>query len=215
MEAMTRRLGAAAAAILLLGGCTFFRTNILGENWEGAAVEAKGKRVAILPFTDGAGVRSRGLGLEVARALPAALGKNASSIVVVSPDESLRALGKLDWFGTPRGELGRRIGADFVLSGEITAFQLQEPGTIGVYNGRLEIHAEVVNVDAGGTVAMARKKFEAVFPREGEHRQGSMLAEEAEIHRDLVDQMAERLAEIFYEHRVYKDDEPEFRPPWK
>ncbi len=210
---MKRILALSTLSLALFTGCSFWRS-ITGETWVPAAVQAEGRRVAILPFYDSPGVRSSALGLEIARALPPILQGKVPTVSLVNSDEALRGLGDYDWIRAPRSEVGRRLGADFVISGEILSVQLQEAGMIGVHNGRLEVAVEVVDV-AKGTAVFSRKKMEVRFPREGEHRAGSILAEDSEIRKDLADQMAERMAEIFYEHRVYTEDDRDFRPPWE
>lgn len=181
------------------------------ERWDDAAVEAEGKRIAVLPFRDPAGGAAKGIGAEIVGDIPARIQRKAPGIRVVDARELERVLRGTDPARTPLAEIGRRVSADYVLSGEVALVMLNEPGFIGVKNGRIEVLAEIVAV-ATDTYAMPKKKLVANYPREGEHRQASVLAEDAEVRRDLAGQMGKQLAELFYRHKVYGEDD--FRPPW-
>ncbi len=139
----------------------------------------------------------------------------------IVPQRDLIALvaGDPEFYTLSIAEVGNKVGADIVLYVHIDRFQLREDPASPIWKGRLEASALLVDVHEGMQRGQPRlwptDRLEgqpveppATTPSE----QDPSPRYGIELTNRLCDQMADRIAKLFYDHEVDPREEA-YRPP--
>jgi hypothetical protein len=118
-----------------------------------------------------------------------------------------------DFYRISVAEVGDALGADLVLYVHIDQFQLRERGQDPLWHGRLGTTVRVVDVHRGmireeprlwpipdGTQGYTVETVDRPVETETSRTYGKVLADE------MADEMAERIVNLFREHKVYAED---------
>jgi len=102
--------------------------------------------------------------------------------------------------GIPR--IGRDLGADLVLYVHIDAFELRDSPVETLWHGQFRGTVKLVDVQAGRLWPADRPDGHQVGPVEVPVHDSSQPGHDVELTDTLVNQMADRVAKLFYDHKV-------------
>jgi len=110
----------------------------------------------------------------------------------------------VNWETMDRTELGRELGADYVLYVMLDEYTLREPGSVNLFRGR--VRAQAVVYDCLKNESDARvwsgDEFSVIYP---EHAPtGQLGQDDSRIRYETEKRFAMQLAKRFYEHEVPK-----------
>ena len=113
--------------------------------------------------------------------------KDAGQVRLLFPNRDLASVG---W-----ANVGRQVGAQLVLVGDIQRFTLRDPGTIGLVRGTCRLNFTIIDVDKGGP-AFA-KQLAVYCPDRGAGIAESSVDME-EFRQQLLAQAAHSVVKTFY-----------------
>ena len=185
---------ALAVGALLLTGCSDRTTVTI------APAYAIGSRsIVVIPFKDRmhAYYESRD-GVDLAMAMTGELRKrgaatnikSAGQVKTLFPGQDLDVVG---W-----ATVGRKVGADLILTGNLQRFTLRDPGHIMLRRGTCILNFFIYDVRTG-TVAYMEQGLSTYVPEFGPPIADSDISEE-ELRKRLIANMALKVVKKFYEH---------------
>ena len=185
---------ALAVGVLLLTGCPGPETVTVKP-----AYTIGPRSVVVIPFKDRMHTycESRD-GVDLAMAVTGELRKRgaatnvrpAGQVKALFPGQDLEVVG---W-----ATVGRKLGADLVLTGNLQRFTLRDPGHILLRRGTCILNLFVYEVKTGNIVYM-EQGLSAYEPEFGPPIADSDISEE-ELRRKLITKMALKVVKKFYEH---------------
>jgi hypothetical protein len=146
----------------------------------------------------------RELSAELSRALPemAKENKDKRKVRVISPTQVDKfKTANPTWKGMNAGEIGQKLGADFVLEIELANMRLYQPGTgaqVQIYEGRADVAVNVHEVGADDGFKSYALSFS--YPR-GMARDASAMSE-SEFKKQYITQLAVEITERHVDHKA-------------
>jgi hypothetical protein len=140
----------------------------------------------------------RELAEKLARALPemAKDNKEGRKVRVISPTQVDKfKMANPDWRRLSAGEIGEKLGADFVLEIELSQMRLYQPntGTERIYEGRAEVSVTVYEIGAGGGEFKDRYPLSFAYPTDRMVRSASAVSE-SEFKKSYLETLARKIA---------------------
>ena len=167
--------------------------------------------VALLPhLAPGSGPTffstERELAAELARILPemAKENKDKRKVRVVSPTQVDKfKTANPEWRRMNAGEIGQKLGADFVLEIELAGLRLYQPNTgfEKIYEGRADVTVNVHEIGAEGGTFKDSYPLSFAHPRDRMARSASVMSE-SEFKKEYIGQLAVEIAERHVDHKV-------------
>ena len=114
-------------------------------------------------------------------------------------------------------QIGQKLGADLVLYVHIDQFELRDSPVDTLWHGQFTTSVKVVDVQAGRLWPQDLPEGHRVGPVEVPTHDSTQPAHDLAITQSLIDQMADRVAKLFYEHRVDADQlqrQQQQEEPW-
>ncbi len=143
---------------------------------------------------------------KLARVLPelAKENKDKKKIRVISPTQVDKfKMANPHWKQMPAGEIGQKLGADYVLEIELDQMRLYQPNTASerIYEGRAEISVSIYEIKAEGGDLKDRYPLSFSYPRGiGMVRSASSLSE-SEFKKGYMEQLAFEIAQMHTDHK--------------
>jgi hypothetical protein len=99
------------------------------------------------------------------------------------------------WKQMPAGEIGQKLGADFVLEIELSQMRLYQPntGTEKIYEGRAEVSVTIYEVGPEGGDFKDRYPLSFAYPTDRMVRSASAVSE-SEFKKGYLDSLARKIA---------------------
>jgi hypothetical protein len=164
----------------------------------------EGKRVLILVWAEQATLYEYPhVQLESATHIRYFLREKFKDLDVVSPTEVERYMqGHPDWSTEHPARLGRQFKADFVMMVELMEFSTREPGSPGLFRGRVRARVTVYDLSFGEEQpnGISLKPAEAVYPPDKPI--GVLRADDRTIRAETYKEFGRNVAQKFYEHEV-------------
>jgi hypothetical protein len=105
-----------------------------------------------------------------------------------------------DWKRMGAGEVGQKLGADFVLEVWVDKLQLYQPGTRDeVYEGRAEVFVSVYEVGSDGGTLKDKYPLSSQYPRTGVRPRDAMS--ESAFKSQLIETIATDIAKMHVDHK--------------
>lgn len=148
----------------------------------------------------------RELAAELARVLPemAKENKNKVKLKIVSPAQvdKFKAANS-NWRKMTAGEVGHKLGADFVLEIELSRLRLYQPdtGMERIYEGRAEVTVNIYEIDADGGKFKDSYPISFAHPRDRMIRSASMMSE-SEFKKQYIENLAVEIAHRHVDHKA-------------
>lgn len=144
-----------------------------------------------------------GTKLQLTSLIASQLRTNVEGATVVDARRVLRyQLENSRWDEMDRAELGARFGADYVLFISLVNYSMREPGTVGIYRGRID--AEAIVYDCSRDERRGRvwdcTDLSVVYPSGGPT--GQIARDDRRIRQETASLFADRLVKKFYKHKV-------------
>jgi hypothetical protein len=198
------------SATALAGGCSGAMGRYMAYLWHGGnqrEVEAEfegleGKSLAVVIYAD---QRTQYEYPDVNRTLSAMISglieKNVDGVTVVSPTRIARYQDEnIYWLDMDKPELGKALGADYVLFVPLEEFGTRLPDSSYLYRGRVTCQPSLYDTSKPPREARVHK-FEKIRVRYPEHEPAGMLTEndrQVRVHTEEL--FAQKLAWKFYDH---------------
>ena len=210
MTMSKRMLAVFLAAVPMLAGCPAARyMAYLFFGGQEKTVKAEfpglaGKSVVVVVFCD---KRTQydypDITLTLAAAIAGELERNVKKIRVIDPRQVVKYQdSNIYWDEMGKTELGRGLGADFVLFVPVEEFNTRETGSQNLYRGRITSQCGLWQVSLPEQKARVwqGETIRVVYP---EHDPTGLLQENDRVVRDKTERLfANRLAKKFYDHKV-------------
>ena len=106
------------------------------------------------------------------------------------------------WDEMDRTKLGKHFGADYLLYVTLAEYSTREPGSVGLYRGRIAGEASLYACAAAEHQALAWRGADlwAVYPVD--NPTGKLAEDERQIRYQTARTFAEKLTRKFYQHKV-------------
>jgi hypothetical protein len=164
----------------------------------------KGKKVLILVWAEQATLYEYPhVQLEVASAVRYSLKEKFKDIEIVSPTDVDRYMkSHPDWSTEHPSRLGRQQKADLVMMVELLEFTTREPGSPGLFRGRVRARVTVYDLTQHEEQpkGIALKPAEAIYPPDKPI--GVLRADDRTIRAETYKEFGRVVAEKFYDHEV-------------
>jgi len=198
------------AGLPLLAGCPasrYFAYLLFGGQEKPVKAEftgLKGKSVAVVVFCD---KRTQydypDISLTLASAIAGELEKHVEKVRVIDPRQVVKYQdSNIYWDEMGKTELGKALGADFLLFVPLEEFSTRETGSQNLYRGRITSQCGLWQVSLPERKARVwqSETIRVVHP---EHDPSGLLQENDRVVREKTERLfADRLAKKFYDHKV-------------
>lgn len=203
------------AATTMSGGCTTESMRYwayLGWGGRGQNIKAEfdglaGKTVAVVVYTDrSTQYEFPDLNLTLSSAIAGRLEKNVKDIKLIPPARVVRYQDEnIYWGEMDKAELGRALGADYVLFVPMEEFGTRLPNSSYLYQGRATCEPSVYDVTKPPRDSRVRQ-FDKIKVQYPEHEPAGMVNEnDRQVRLKTEALFADKLARKFYDH---KEDAP-------
>lgn len=209
---MTRALRIVILAALACGACGCMQGRYLiylltGNKEEDVKAEFVGladKTVAVVVYCEKSVLfEYPDVQLSVSARVAGDMKKNVEKVKVVDPRRILKYQDEnIYWDEKDKTELGKALGADFVLYITLVEFSTREPGSVNLYRGRIVSQASLykMGVPERSSRVWQDRDIRVIYPENdptGQPRENDR-AIRAETERLL----AEKISQKFYDHKV-------------
>lgn len=158
------------------------------------------RAIVVIPFKDSMHTYYDSQdGVDLAMAVVGELRKRGAATNVKSADQAKVLFANQDLDGVGWAQVGRTLGADLVLTGNLQRFTLRDPGHIMLRRGTCILNYFVYDVKTG-TVAYSEQGMSTYIPTFGPPIADSDMSEE-ELRQRLIATTALTLVKKFYEHQ--------------
>ncbi len=162
------------------------------------------RRVAIVVYTDqNVQYEYPHARVDLSSVLGVELKEHVEGVTVVDPQRVVRYQDEnIHWDSLDKTQLGRTLGADFVLFVALDEYRMREPGSVNLYRGR--ITGQVTIYETSCPEEDAKKwcgeNFRVLYP---EHAPtGRPGQDDRKIRYETEKQFAEIVVKKFYKHKV-------------
>lgn len=142
---------------------------------------------------------------ELGASVKSELEKNVKGISVVSPRTVLKFQDEtIDWEAMPRTEIGRKFDADYVLYIAVIEYQTQDPGSVGVYHGKVVAETSLYDTAKAEASAVAWRGSDIhvnFTPRDASSNENRY------VRSRMQSMFADALAKRFYDHKEVQEEE--------
>jgi len=162
-----------------------------------------GKTVAVVVYTDrSTQYQFPDLNLTLSSVIAGRLGKNVKNIKLVSPARVVQYQDEnIYWEDMDKVELGKALGADYVLFVPMEEFGTRLPDSSYLYQGRATCQPSVYDMTKPphGSRVYKGEKITVLYP---EHEPAGVVDEnDRHIRIETEDMFADKLAKEFYDHK--------------
>jgi hypothetical protein len=146
----------------------------------------------------------RELAMELARMLPerAKENKDKKKVRVISPTQVDKfKTANPTWQRMNPGDIGQKLGADFVLDIELSRMRLYQPNTAGerIYEGKADVQVTIYEV---GSESGVRDNYPITFAYpKGMPRDGSVMSE-SQFRKEYINNLATEITEHHVDHKA-------------
>lgn len=159
----------------------------------------KGKKVAILVWADSdTRFEYPFVRLELAEHVKSELESRIDDIKFCSNRQIVELQDRdPDWDRKPPGQLGQRVGAERVISVELSQYTMREPESRHLLRGRISAQVMIYDATHPDASYLYKTEISIAYPEKSEGRWGN---DEPTMRREAMEAFATALVKRFYDH---------------
>lgn len=141
------------------------------------------------------------LATSLAKRLPEAAKENKEVFKVVSPEQVNKfKLGNPTWATMPPAEIGKKLGADYVLDITIGQVGIYQAGSAReIYEGRAEVYVDLFDVVAGSKEPKDKYVHQFLYPKTGMIAASNLPL--SRFKQNFVEQLSTEIMQFHLEHK--------------